>query len=60
MTRNTTLLDSMVYYHKFFVKESYSFMKGTGRINYYCYYPIAYCKFMYSMYQHYILYKKIK
>lgn len=33
--------------HKFFIKESYSFMKGTNRVKYYLYYPIAYLRFIY-------------
>lgn len=32
--------------HKFFVKESPSYMQGTNRIKYYLRYPRAYCYFM--------------
>lgn len=37
--------------HKFFIKESYNYMKGTNRISYYLKYPFAYLKFMYLMNQ---------
>lgn len=37
--------------HRFFVKESYWYMKGTPRIPYYLKYPIAYIKFMWNSLQ---------
>ncbi len=37
--------------HKFFVHISPGFMKGTNRVTYYLYYPIAYLKFMWYSYQ---------
>lgn len=47
----------MLEMHNFFTKESSSYMQGCKTFKeYYLYYPIAYCKFMYASLKY--LYKK--
>ena len=40
---------AMWFYHKFFNRESPSYMQGTNRLKYYLRYPSAYIKFMILM-----------
>jgi hypothetical protein len=44
--------------HKFFVEQSPSFMQGTPQLEYYSYYPIAYCKFMWYSFEPWIKSRK--